>query len=222
MGLSSPSVTDSTTTLARSPRSKSAGQTRFPTFSMKTMPPSGPSACSARCPPRSASRWQPAPVLIWMAAAPRRADPRRVVLGLLVALDHGERELRAQVPDRPLEQGGLSCARRAHEVQREDGARLEEGPVLPGDAVVLGQDGRLHPDATGVLAPFMAAAAMVIVVVVDVTRVRMMPIVAMRVMAIVGVRVVLRMCVVVLDAGATAKSAHVKAPPRLELKALDP
>src|ERR1700741_114562 len=39
-GLSSPSVTESITTLFLSPRSKSAGQTRFPTFSTKRTVPS--------------------------------------------------------------------------------------------------------------------------------------------------------------------------------------
>ena len=38
-GLSSPSVTDSTTILAASPRSHSAGQTRLPTFSMNSSSP---------------------------------------------------------------------------------------------------------------------------------------------------------------------------------------
>src|SRR5262245_30599462 len=69
-GLSSPSVTDTTTTRTRSPRSNSAGQTRLPTFSMIRIE----RGCGARrrspSASMSASRWQPAPVLIWNAAAP--------------------------------------------------------------------------------------------------------------------------------------------------------
>jgi hypothetical protein len=63
---------------------------------------------------------------------------------------------------------------------------------------------------------------MPIVVIVSVTGVRVTLSVRMRVVALVKVGMLASMCVVVIDAGATAKSAHVKAPPRLELKALDP
>src|SRR3954451_10472726 len=80
-GLSSPSVTDATTTLAASPRSNSAGQTRLPPFSTKTRDPrAGRSSSSARA-SMSASRWQPAPVLIWTTGAPAlriRSASRRV------------------------------------------------------------------------------------------------------------------------------------------------
>ena len=49
-GLSSPSVTEITTTRADSPRSNNAGHTRLPTFSMKTVEPgTGSSAPRARC-----------------------------------------------------------------------------------------------------------------------------------------------------------------------------
>ena len=69
-GLSSPSVTDSTTTLCASPRSKPAGHTRLPTFSIiSTLSSAGARRCSAVC-TISASRWQPLPVLIWIAGAP--------------------------------------------------------------------------------------------------------------------------------------------------------
>ena len=44
-GLSSPSVTESITTLARSPRSNSAGHTRLPTFSISTTEPRAASSC---------------------------------------------------------------------------------------------------------------------------------------------------------------------------------
>ncbi|MNH29147.1 hypothetical protein D3C79_893590 [compost metagenome] len=69
-GFSSPSVTERMATLYFSPRSKPAGQTRLPTFSMKRMPPSlAGSWWQASC-TILASRWQPLPVLIWMAGTP--------------------------------------------------------------------------------------------------------------------------------------------------------
>ena len=91
-GLSSPSVTDRITTLASSPRSHSAGQTRLPTFSMNSSD-WGPCPCPCPCPwswswswcpcawscsarrakacaTMGASRWQPLPVLTWMAGTP--------------------------------------------------------------------------------------------------------------------------------------------------------
>src|SRR5580704_11384254 len=55
-GLSSPSVTESITTLFPSPRSKSAGHTRFPTFSTKRIPPSSRVKVSSACPNIFASR----------------------------------------------------------------------------------------------------------------------------------------------------------------------
>src|ERR1022692_2928150 len=62
IGLSAPSVTEARTTRLASPRSNSAGQTRFPTFSMITMDPrAGSIAVRARA-TISASRWQPVPV----------------------------------------------------------------------------------------------------------------------------------------------------------------
>ncbi len=69
-GLSSPSVTERITTLAASPRSKAAGQTRLPTFSMNSSPPSGRTSRWSACPTICASRWHPLPVLIWMAGVP--------------------------------------------------------------------------------------------------------------------------------------------------------
>ena len=69
-GLSSPSVTDSTTTLCASPRSKPAGQTRLPTFSIiSTESGAGASRASAVS-TSAASRWHPLPVLICSAGAP--------------------------------------------------------------------------------------------------------------------------------------------------------
>src|SRR5271165_1838874 len=55
-GLSSPSVTESTTTLRASPRSKAAGQTRLPTFSMNSAPPDGRVNLSSARPIMCASR----------------------------------------------------------------------------------------------------------------------------------------------------------------------
>src|SRR5262249_25578239 len=64
IGLSSPSVTDMTTTLPLSPRLKSAGQTRLPTFSIISNDPEGGSIFRRAAATMSASRWQPLPVLI--------------------------------------------------------------------------------------------------------------------------------------------------------------
>src|SRR5512132_2523589 len=69
-GLSSPSVTDNSTTRAASPRSKAAGQTRLPTFSMKTTEPSSGASAGKASPTMRASRWQPLPVLICTAGTP--------------------------------------------------------------------------------------------------------------------------------------------------------
>ena len=69
-GLSSPSGTDNRVTLRCWPRSKLAGQTRLPTFSIKTTSNSDRSRlCNAwwiMC----ASRWQALPVAIWIALTP--------------------------------------------------------------------------------------------------------------------------------------------------------
>src|SRR6056297_1923503 len=71
-GLSSPSGTDSSVMLRCWPRSKLAGHTRLPTFSMKTMSSSSSdSSCTASC-TMCASRWQAVPVAIWMAGTPWR------------------------------------------------------------------------------------------------------------------------------------------------------
>ena len=128
-GLSSPSVTEMTTTFARSPTSNSAGQTRLPTFSTNSSDPAGgSSSCSARC-TISASRWQPAPVLTCTARAPARRIRSASKDGLLVALDHADRTSSPQLGDRPLEQGGLAGAGGAHQVERGDvaGPRARPG-----------------------------------------------------------------------------------------------
>src|ERR1022692_1047528 len=69
-GLSSPSVTDHTTTLWASPRSNAAGQTRLPTFSMSRRLPGRNGSSAMAWPTAWASRWQPLPVLICSAGAP--------------------------------------------------------------------------------------------------------------------------------------------------------
>ena len=69
-GLSSPSVTDASTTLACSPRSNRAGQTRLPTFSITTTDPPGGSSARRPSATISASRWQPVPVLICTTRQP--------------------------------------------------------------------------------------------------------------------------------------------------------
>ena len=69
-GLSSPSVTDRITTLCASPRSKAAGQTRLPTFSMKSRLRGATSSCASARLTIDASRWQPLPVFTWTAGAP--------------------------------------------------------------------------------------------------------------------------------------------------------
>ena len=69
-GLSSPSVTEMTTTRAVSPRSNSAGHTRFPTFSTNTTLSVGGSSASSPRRSMSASRWHPAPVLICTTGTP--------------------------------------------------------------------------------------------------------------------------------------------------------
>src|SRR5713101_161140 len=69
-GLSCPSVTDMITTLARSPRSNIAGQTRLPTFSIMSIELGLGSRTLRPRPTMSASRWQPAPVLIWTTRHP--------------------------------------------------------------------------------------------------------------------------------------------------------
>src|ERR1700733_3695619 len=87
-GLSSPSVTERITTLARSPRSNIAGQTRFPTFSIKTTE-LGAGLSSAR--PRA-----------------RGANALAVIRGRLVAFDHIELQFPFQIADGALQQRGLA------------------------------------------------------------------------------------------------------------------
>ena len=64
IGFSAPSVTEVMTTLLCSPRSKKAGRTRLPTFSITTTEPAGESRTRRPAAIISASRWHPAPRLI--------------------------------------------------------------------------------------------------------------------------------------------------------------
>ena len=129
IGLSAPSVTEASTTRLASPRSNSAGQTRLPTFSTSTTDPAGGSSAASPRLTISASRWQPAPVLICTTRQPGRPDPVRVERGLLVALDHGQAEPARQVGGGPLQQRGLARARRAHQVQHGHAAPGQPVPV---------------------------------------------------------------------------------------------
>ena len=86
---------------------------------------------------------------------PARLEPAGVVVGREIG-GHGAESpaRRGGGPRGRLEHGGLACARRAHEVQRED-ARLEEVlAVVACGAVVAGQDllVQLHRDELRVAA----------------------------------------------------------------------
>src|SRR3989338_3256140 len=67
-------------------------------------------------------------------------DARGIVVGLLVALDHGERMRTVQGSDGFYQQGGLAGAGAGHQIEREDAARRQVTAVLIGIAVVLGED----------------------------------------------------------------------------------
>ena len=73
-GLSSPSGTERIMMERFSPKSKSTGHTRFPTFSIKitsmASSPTASSNASTAWPIMFPSRWQRPPVLIWMAGMP--------------------------------------------------------------------------------------------------------------------------------------------------------
>ena len=139
-GLSSPSVTDRMTTLCASPRSKAAGQTRLPTFSISSRLPSAGSSRSSARRTMSASRWQPLPVLIWIAGAPvaRMRSASRVVCwspSITATVDAALQRLDGLHQQRRLARTGAG-----HEVEREDAAVGQALAVGRGDGVVLGQD----------------------------------------------------------------------------------
>src|SRR5512143_1616184 len=73
-GLSSPSVTENSTTFALSPRSQLAGQTRLPTFSMNSRSVASRSIASSAVSICRASRWQaPAVMTAWTSRSVCRA-----------------------------------------------------------------------------------------------------------------------------------------------------
>ena len=69
-----------------------------------------------------------------------RADALGVIGGLLVALDHRQRQTSMQALDGVHQQRGLAGAGTGHQVQREDAVLLEVRAVLRGIIVVLCQD----------------------------------------------------------------------------------
>ena len=179
--MSSPSVTDSTTTLCASPRSKADGQTRLPTFSMNSS--------AARLARQVVERVSDH-VRIEMAAPagvhlhrldPGGADAFSVVGGLLVALDHRDRQAVLEIRDGTAEQCGFARSGAGDEIQREGASPGEAAPVFAGVAVVLGEDVALDADdpllaearhmdagkpATGIDEAFGLPKAVVIVMVV--------------------------------------------------------
>ena len=149
-GLSSPSVTEKIATLARSPKSNKAGQTRLPIFSINTTEPGG--GLQLGEPARDHQR-------IEMAAGAgvdlhdRRtggADALAVVRGRLIALQHIERQLAAQIADRAFEQRGLAGAGGADQVERQDLAAEKPAAVLLRQRIVLGEDARFERDRRAV------------------------------------------------------------------------
>jgi hypothetical protein len=107
-GLSSPSVTDSSVTLRCWPRSKLAGQTRLPTFSMNRMS----TVVEVQFVQGVVHH-----VRIKMAGRPGRdlhrryalvTDPLGIVLGLEVALDDRDPQAVAECGDRLFKQTGLA------------------------------------------------------------------------------------------------------------------
>ena len=102
------SVTEWRTTLARPPRSSSAGHARLPTFSiMTTECASGLSSSLARF-SISASRVQPEPMLIWMARAPMS---RMVCQASIVLPEPGELTISSARISRPASQPRFRSAR---------------------------------------------------------------------------------------------------------------
>ncbi len=62
-----------------------------------------------------------------------------IVRSGLVPLDHEEICLVVQVSDGPLQQGCLSCARRAHQIQSQDLAAGEPRPIRGRHGIILGE-----------------------------------------------------------------------------------
>ena len=90
------------------------------------------------------------------------ADARRIVGGLLVALDHKGRNLALQLLDGPDQKFGLARAGARNQVQRQNAAFTEIGAVTLGQGIVLGQKVAFHRQH----AAFRIVAVMMVVVVI--------------------------------------------------------
>src|SRR6266496_1694564 len=133
-GLSSPSVTERMTTLCASPRSNAAGQTRLPTFSIRSRLPSAGCNVVRACPTMCASRWQPLPVLTCTA------DAIGIERGLLVAFDHRDRNAASKRLDRAHEERRLARAGARHQIQCKDALIAKYPPVERRERIVLRED----------------------------------------------------------------------------------
>ena len=80
-------------------------------------------------------------------AGPRSPDALSVEGRFLIALDNANGMGGAQLSNRALQQGRLTRARGAHQVQRGDATLAKPLAVVLGEVVVLGQD-RLANDQT--------------------------------------------------------------------------
>ena len=127
-------------TLCCSPRSKAAGQTRLPTFSIRN----SDSSAGLQSLQRVADH-----VAVEMAALAGVDLQRRdagcpdafgVVGGLLVALDDADRHFSLQQFDGPDQQRGLARTGARNEVERQDSPFVETLAVGRGIGVVLGED----------------------------------------------------------------------------------
>ena len=152
-GLSSPSVTEMTTTLRclAEVEQRRADQVAD-VLDEQELPSSGCSALEGAGAPWSASRWQPAPVLTWTARAPGRPDPLGVEDGLLVALDHADRPARASAMVRS-SSVVLPAPGELIRLSARDAALGEPGPVARGELVVLGEHGDLELEGVGAQRP---------------------------------------------------------------------
>ena len=138
-GLSSPSVTDDTMTRTSSPTRNSAGQTRFPTFSIDEQI----DLVERQIPERRAHHVGvevalPAEARIGVELGDRNVQARQAVgvhRPLHVALEHADPDA-GQAPDDALEERRLPRPGRAHEVHDRDSGAIEVVAVGTGDRVV--------------------------------------------------------------------------------------
>ena len=100
VALRSPSIT----TLARSPRSNSAGHTRLPTFSIIRTDSRGGFSAANTALQHIGVEMAPGPGIDLHRIASGGADAGGVGLGCLIAFDHPDREPAAEVADGPLEE----------------------------------------------------------------------------------------------------------------------